>query len=129
VPIQRPRCGAPYTSTLVAMNATARATAAALYALLAVLALGVLAILLVPLPPLSVVAQTPGAALTMGALLSLFIASATLGIVLWRGIRFPVVALRTLALSLPVVAIAWNFFAPMFWVVPLFFIWRAGPQS
>jgi hypothetical protein len=65
----------------------------------------------------------------MGALLSLFIASGTLGIVLWRGIRFPVVALRTLALSLPVVAIAWNVVAPMFWVVPLFFIWRARPQS
>jgi hypothetical protein len=114
------------TRTLVVMKATARAT---LYALLAIFALGVLAILLLPPPSLATITETPGAALTMGALLSLAIASAALAAVLWRAIPFPTVALRILALSLPVVAVAWNFVAAMFWVAPLFLVWRARVRS
>ncbi len=108
------------------MKATARGTAAVLYALLSVLALGVLAILFLPPPSLSLIAQTPGAALTLGTLLSLGLVSAALGALLWRAAQLPVLALRILALSLPVVAIGWNLVAPVLWMVPLLFVWRAS---
>jgi len=112
------------------MKTGARAIAAILYALLGLLALGALAILLVPAPrSWSVIVSTPGAALTMGVLLSLGVVSAVLAFVLWRAGRLPVVALRILALSLPVVAVGWNFVAPLFWVVPLLFVWRADAAS
>src|SRR5882724_2961577 len=115
------------TRTLVVMKTTARATAAILYASLGLLALGVLAILLAPppSPSWSLITSTPGAVLTMGTLLSLGVVSAALAALLWSGVRIPLLALRILALSLPVAAVGWNFIAPLFWVVPLFFVWRA----
>jgi hypothetical protein len=113
------------------MKTTARATAAAIYALLGLLAFGVLAILLTPppLPSWSLIMSTPGAALTMGSLLSLGIVSAALAAVLWRGVQLPTLVLGILALSLPVLAIGWNLIAPLFWFAPLFFVWRAVAAS
>lgn len=111
------------------MPATAQATAAALYALLAVLAIAVLAILLTPVPSWTALSSTPGAALTTGALISLAVVSATLGIILWRGIRVPVAVVTTLALSLPVIAVAWNLIAPLLWAAPLFFVWKSSKTT
>src|SRR5262245_62169914 len=109
------------------MKTSARATAAAIYGLLALLAFGVLGILLTPPPPLSasLVATTPGLGALIGTLLTLGAISAALAVVLWRRVRVPTVTLRILMLSLPVLAVGWNFVVPLFWVVPVFFAWRS----
>jgi hypothetical protein len=108
------------------MKAGARAAATTIYSLLAVLAFGVLAVLLVPppTPSWSLIASTPDAALLMGSLLALGLVSAALAFVLWRRVQLPVIAVRALMLSLPVVAIGWNVVAPLFWVLPIFFAWH-----
>ena len=108
------------------MKVGARAAAATIYGLLAILAFGVFAVLVVvpPRPSWSLIAATPGAALLTGSLLTLGLVSAAVAFFLWRRIQVPVIALRALMLSLPILAIGWNVVAALFWVLPIFFAWR-----
>jgi hypothetical protein len=109
------------------MRAGYGTTAAALYALLALLALGALLLFLMPPPQVSwsLITSTPGLALLVGTVSSLGIVSAALAAALLRPMKFSATALRTLALALPAVALGWNVLAPLFWLVPVFFVWRA----
>jgi len=59
-----------------------------------------------------------------GSLLALGLVSVALAFLLWRRIPVPVLALRLLMLSLPIVAFGWNVIAALFWALPIIFAWR-----
>jgi hypothetical protein len=43
--------------------------------------------------------------------------------------KLPLLPLIVAGVALPVVALGWNFLAPLFWIPPLFFVWRASKIS
>ena len=111
-----------------------RVTAAALYLLLTVLALGALGLLVTPLSSTSWAALTsiPGSKALVIVLATLGLLSLVVACVLvikrasLIPLRWPV---KTIATALPIVAFGWNFIAPIFWLLPLLFIWRSPRGS
>ena len=98
--------------------------------MLALFAVAILIIMLLPPPPVSwtLLVSVPEMLFLLVTLASL--AAVSLGVALVflrRGrqayLRGP--ALKILVLALPVLALSWNLVAPLFWLLPAFFAWRA----
>jgi hypothetical protein len=107
------------------MRMKKRTIAAMLYAVLGFLAFAVLAIFVAPEAPLPVVASNAGAMLLIGVLASLGAGSVAMIGLLLRGAALPVLVIRLVAVSLPIVAVGWNVVASVFWLLPLYFVWRS----
>ena len=128
------RYGPPFTTTLVVMKIANPMAAGILYLMLAAFALAVLALFLPPSRSLSwsLLASTPEALVLAVTLVVLALISVALGSVfLWRRPRTSVEvrAVRTAAVALPIIALGWNVLAPLFWLLPLVFAWRAAGEA
>jgi hypothetical protein len=113
------------------MKVTDRTAAITLYLLLALFALGALALFLTAPPEKSwsLITATPGATLLVSTLSALGVVSFGIAALLLRRPPRSALALKILALSLPVVAFGWNLVAPVFWLLPVFFVWRSASAS
>ena len=112
---------------------TDRVTVAVLYVMLGGFAFAVLG-LLVPWPfSWAVLSAVPGAKAFLIVLSCLGLGS--IGLALFFLVRrhptgkLPRLPLMAAGVALPVLALGWNFLAPLFWIPPLFFVWRASKVS
>jgi hypothetical protein len=110
---------------------TDRVTAGVLYLILAGFALAVLMILLLTPPPKSweILVSVPEALFLLVTLASLALGSVAMALIFFR--RRPQVYLRgrvlkALVLALPILALSWAPAASVFWLLPVFFAWRAA---
>lgn len=107
-----------------------RLTAGILYFILAIFAFASVATLLNAMSVSSwdALSVVPGAQPLVLAISTLGFLSAVLGCVLVVKRSSPAPlgwAAHSLAAALPALAFCWNLLAPLFWLSPLFFIWRA----
>jgi hypothetical protein len=112
---------------------TDRVTAGILYLILGGFALAALA-LFVPWPfSWEVLSSVPDAKVLAAVLSGLGVASVALALVFLTR-RHPISKLPnwpslTVGVALPLLALGWNYLAPLFWILPLIFVWRASKVS
>ena len=108
---------------------TDRFAAVILYAMLGGFALIVLAFF-VPSPTVTAWAafrSTPGASVLALVLISLALGSLGMAVLSLRPHKAPKASpllLKVVAVALPIAALGWNMIAPLFWLMPVFFVWR-----
>src|SRR5262249_54302599 len=100
--------------------------AAVIYVIFSVFCAGVLAIWMLT-PPVATLAEKlspPGATVLFLTIIFLLVSSVVLGVLLLRrGATFPLLAFGGV---LAAAGFSWNLIAGVFWLSPLFFVWRAA---
>jgi len=81
-----------------------------------------------PTPSWSLLTSVPGVPLLIAVVASLGVISLCMSaLFFWPRSRLKALdrSLKIVAYALPVLALGWNLLAPVFWLLPVFFVWRA----
>jgi hypothetical protein len=112
---------------------TDRITAGVLYLMLGGFALAALGLLLPSPFSWDALSAVPGAKAFFIVLSCLGVVSIGLALIFLvrrdPTAKLPHLPLIVVGVALPVLALGWNFLAPLFWIPPLFFVWRASKVS
>ena len=113
------------------MQVPDRVGAGIIYLMLATFALAVITILVLPPPPFSwdVLVSVPKMLFLLVTLASLTLISAAMALLFFRGEPKGFLRgrkLQALILVLPILALSWGPEAFVYWLLPVFFAWRAA---